>query len=279
MEKKTKKKSSAIPIVSIILSAIAIILCLAIIAGAILKPIIEFASVIFIWLAIASMVVLVVVISYINDPYGVIYLTSPIEYGGCQIVGLNDVFSSELTVPSEIDGEAVVSIGESVFAYTETVTKVVISEGVRNIEAGAFQYCTNLEEIVLPDSLEYIGDGAFMGCESLKSVKIGKNTRFIGNNAFQDCTALETVELSNGVEEIGKQAFYNCSSLRAITIPQNVFKIGMGAFFGCDSMTTAIIYGSYNVGEGTVSVGDYPNLQDMADALTGIYSQYDWEKD
>jgi hypothetical protein len=53
----------------------------------------------------------------------------------------------------------------------------------------------------------------------------------------------------------------------------------MGAFFGCDSMTTAIIYGSYNVGEGTVSVGDYPNLQDMADALTGTYSQYDWEKD
>ena len=280
MDKKTKKKGSALPITAIILSCVAILLSIVIILGAILMPIIKFAKAIIKTILTLAIPTAIVLIAYLVAPDALKYSTVPI-YGGCQITQyIGGVFSSgELVIPETINDETVVSIGESAFEGNTGLVSVTLPSGVKNIEANAFAYCESLEKIVFPDGLEYIGDNAFIGCTSLKSIEIGASTRFIGNNAFQDCTSLESVEISNGVEEIGMQAFYNCTSLKAIEIPQNVFKIGMGAFFGCDSMTTAIIYGSYNVGDGTVSVGDYPNLQQMANALTGIYSQYDWVKE
>ncbi len=277
---EVKKKKSALPIVAIVLSCIAIVLALAILAGAILKPIIDFVTSIISVVVIVGIVIIggVIIISSAGLSIGSMsYLTTPI-YGGCQIIENLDFFTQELVIPETVNDEQVISIGASAFEGNETITKVVLPNGLTSIEESAFAYCTSLEEVVIPDTVEYIGDNAFLGCESLKSIEIGKNTRFIGNNAFADCTSLETVTLKSGLEEIGMQAFYGCTKLRAIDIPISVFKIGMGAFFGCDSMTSAMIYGSYNVGEQTISVGDFPNAQDIAVALKNTYSQYDWEK-
>lgn len=275
-----KSKKSKLTIVAIILSSIAIVLALAIIAGVILKPVIDFVGSIISFVVVIGVLVVggIIILSNSGMYFGSEpYLTSDI-YGGCQINYSLNLFDSEIVVPETINDMQVVSIGASAFEANENVTKIVLPNGLKNIEENAFAYCTSLEEIVIPDTVEYIGDNAFLGCSSLKSIEIGASTRFIGVGAFQDCVSLETVTLKNGLEEIGMQAFYGCTSLRAIEIPKNVFKIGMGAFYGCESMTFAMIYGLYKVGDTTVSVGDFPNAQEMAYALTNTYSQYDWEK-
>ena len=278
MEEKKKKKGSALPIVSIILSCVSILLALVILAWIVLAPIVEFLFAIGMVLFVWSIPLTIFIIMFIIDSDQITYSTVPI-YGGCQIVSnISFLTPSEVVIPQTINDEQVISIGESVFQGRDDITSVVLPDGLKNIEASAFAFCPNLEKVVIPDSVEDIGDNAFIGCTSLKEIEIGASTRFIGNNAFQDCTSLEKVTFKNGLEDIGMQAFYGCTSIKAIEIPSGVFKIGMGAFFGCDGMTTAMIYGTYNVGEGTVSVTDYPNLQDMANALTGIYSQYDWER-
>lgn len=277
MEKTKKKKGSALPIVSIILSCVAIVLALAILACMILGPIIETIFAIGIVLLAWGIPLTVFVIILLTNPDEMVYSTVPI-YGGCQITSYLNISGSDIEIPQTIGDEQVISIGQDAFNGYDNLTSVTLPYGLKNIEARAFAFCTSLETIVIPDTVEYIGDDAFLGCSSLKSIEIGSSTRFIGNNAFADCTSLETVTLKIGLEEIGMQAFYGCTSLRAIEIPISVFKIGMGAFSGCDSMTSAMIYGSYKVGDITVSVGDFPNAQDIAFALKNTYSQYTWEK-
>ena len=56
---------------------------------------------------------------------------------------------SELTVPSEIAGQAVLALGEDCFAG-----------------------CSTLTTVYLPDTLATIGDGAFSGCTSLRGIFI-----------------------------------------------------------------------------------------------------------
>ena len=64
---------------------------------------------------------------------------------------------TELSIPSQIDGKSVTSIGEC-----------------------AFSGCSNLESITIPDSVEWIGEYAFMECSNLKSIIIPDLVEWIG---------------------------------------------------------------------------------------------------
>ena len=74
--------------------------------------------------------------------------------------------SSEVTIPSEINGKPVTVLSREVFDGNETITKVVIPEGVISIGDYAFRNCSNLTDITFPGTLTSYVTNAFTGCGS-----------------------------------------------------------------------------------------------------------------
>ncbi len=109
---------------------------------------------------------------------GVLYFNKALYAGG------------ELTVPSQINGKTVHSIGRYCFAN-----------------------CTELTSVILPDSLTSIGEGAFSGCTALRAIDIPDNLSTIGKKAFYGCSALEAIQIPRSVNTIGQDAFDDCSYL------------------------------------------------------------------
>ena len=98
--------------------------------------------------------------------------------------------SSELTVPSQIDGKTVIGLSD-----------------------GCFENCTQLTTVILPDTLEEINNDAFAGCTSLRGIYIPESTYVIGAGAFYGCTDLEAICIPAGMRFIGPGTFDECNSL------------------------------------------------------------------
>ena len=82
----------------------------------------------------------------------------------------------EVVIPAELDGVAVVKVGDGwppVFGdFNYTVTSITIPDSVTSIGDFAFAYCNNLTSITIPDSVTIFGQDAFHFCTSLTSVTI-----------------------------------------------------------------------------------------------------------
>ena len=98
--------------------------------------------------------------------------------------------NTELTVPSELFGQTVTSIGE-----------------------GCFENCTGLTSVILPSTLQAIGEDAFRGCTALRGIEIPESVKLIGENAFSGCTALEAVCVYDGLASVGAGTFSGCTKL------------------------------------------------------------------
>ncbi|MGN0523065.1 MAG: leucine-rich repeat protein [Eubacterium sp.] len=108
--------------------------------------------------------------------------------------------ATDLTIPSDIDGYTVSSIGVS-----------------------SFRECNSLVYLTIPDTVTVIGNGAFYNCKSLVVVYMSKAVTNIGSDAFYSCNYLcdviyrDTISQWNKIEiaETGndclKNATINCS--------------------------------------------------------------------
>lgn len=109
----------------------------------------------------------------------------------CEIINENEVElvnyygkDTEVTIPSEINGMPVTSIGEGCFngiysfvAYSSKphpnaennnkITKITVPSSVKTICFDAFGFMENLNEVVLNEGLEVIDDWAFEACPKL----------------------------------------------------------------------------------------------------------------
>jgi hypothetical protein len=101
--------------------------------------------------------------------------------GGIAITGYsgND---TDITIPGEIGGLAVVEIGEKAFYNKLGITKIVIPSGVTSIGNLAFAG-NNLTNVTIPPGVTSIGDGAF-AINELTSITIPASVRDIGKAAF-----------------------------------------------------------------------------------------------
>ena len=154
---------------------------------------------------------------------------------------------TKVTIPAEIDGKKVTSIGDYTFWKCTSLTSITIPDSVTSIGEGAFGLCTSLTSITIPNSVTSIGEGAFGGCKSLKSITIPDSITSIGVSAFWNCTNLKSVTIPDSVTSIDEIAFEDCTSLKSITIPNSVTSIGDRAL-GYDSKENKIdgftIYGN-----------------------------------
>ncbi|MCQ4022891.1 MULTISPECIES: leucine-rich repeat protein [unclassified Ruminococcus] len=148
---------------------------------------------------------------------------------------------AEITIPSEIGGKSVTSIGDYAFDSCDSLQSVTIPNSVTSI--GAYAFCNSLEltSITIPDGVISIGESAFSLCFALQSITIPNSVTSIGDGAFEYCHSLQSVTIPDSVTSIGAWTFYNCNDLTSVTIPDSVTSIGDSAFEDCTSLKSITI--------------------------------------
>lgn len=168
-----------------------------------------------------------------------------------------------VTIPSEINGKKVRSIGNQAFSQNKYIQQVTIPNTVISIdrteytellEYGAFSGCTSLKEVDFEEGsiLSTIGERAFAECVNLTNITIPDSVTYIGANAFSDCHTLTDITLPNSLTYIGSKGFFNCSSMHSLTVPNSVtsleeYAIGYLDIYTIDS--SYVVYGE----EGSVT--------------------------
>lgn len=143
---------------------------------------------------------------------------------------------AEVTIPDNIDGYTVTSVGSNTFGSKTALTKITIPDSVTEIGKDAFFGCSSLTDVIFGVGLTEIAEETFYNCASLRSITIPDGVKIIGDNAFRGCSSLEEVTLPGSVTKIGKVAFFECTSLTKFTVPAGVNQIDYDAFTGCASL-------------------------------------------
>ena len=129
-----------------------------------------------------------------------------------------------ITVPEEIEGKAVSSIGEFAFEGETRLREVRLPSRLRRIRAGAFAGCTNLYKIDIPASVTEIGASAFSNAVRLGTLAIPADSNLIsiGDEAFKNCTKLRRVDLPASLKSVNGSAFFGTTSNMEINVaPKN----------------------------------------------------------
>ncbi len=170
-----------------------------------------------------------------------------LEDGTLSITGYEGT-ETDITIPAEINGQAVTVIGNGAFNDSEIIISVKIPDSVTSIE-NAFMRCDNLQTVDIPYSVVSISESAFQNCHALKSINVDDN-----NPEYKDEDGVlftkdgETIILypndktetsytiPDGVITIGRRAFYGDNSLETINIPASVEFIDISVFGNCSSL-------------------------------------------
>ena len=200
-----------------------------------------------------------------------------ITAAGAEVIRFYISGSSEIVVPSSVQGHPVVAIGPEVFRNLEGITRVVLPEGIRSIGDRAFYACSDLVSVSLPGSLKSIGEMAFCNCYALGALTIPAGVQSIGSSAFLNCTAMSNLQVAEGnswykavdnvlfsadmtvliaylnsktnttytipeqVRRIGEKAFLECGYLQEVKFPGGLVEIEKYAFSGCTALTAVTV--------------------------------------
>ena len=153
------------------------------------------------------------------------------QNGEATITGYIGRINLNLTIPSELDGIPITSIGDRAFRSCTSLKSITIPDSVTSIGGSAFDNCTRLASITIPDSVTSIGDSAFCYCESLASITIPDSVTSISSWAFYNCTSLASITIPDSVTSIGSWAFYNYYNLASEAKNFKAFKLNNGKLY------------------------------------------------
>ena len=142
-----------------------------------------------------------------------------------EITKFVDSTSTDIELPSMIDGKSVTSIRTNAF------------------DVDVVEACSNLTSITIPDNMSNIDEDAFIGCRSLTEIIVDSNNRwYVSKDGVLFDKNIETIiccpegktgsfTIPDGVTSIRNSAFRYCTGLTDVTIPDGVTSIGVSAFF------------------------------------------------
>lgn len=183
----------------------------------------------------------------------------------------------EVTIPSQIEGKAVTTLGDELFWYKEEVTAVKLPDTLEYIGARVFQSCTSLKAISLPDSVAEIGDACFLGCSNLAEINVPSHLVYAGAFAFDEtpwvtqfdgCSSIilggrvfykyvadeDKVVVPDGVVCLSDNAFEG-KSLSFVSIPDTVAFVGDYCFYNCKNLKEIKLPANiYYLGENSLGV-------------------------
>jgi hypothetical protein len=154
-----------------------------------------------------------------------------------------------VTIPTNISGLTVSSIGYHAFYENTNVTSITIPQSVTSIGAYALLLCLDLTTVTIPDSVTSIGEEAFDQCFRLTSIAIPGSVTNWGGVIFGECHSLTNVTIANGISSIVGGMFDGCTNLISITIPNSVTSIQDYGFAGCGFTSFVIPDSVASVGE------------------------------
>ena len=167
-----------------------------------------------------------------------------------------------VTIPAEIGGMQVTSIGSHAFLWNTQLISVDLSQAaITEIGSFAFNGCGLLEVVTFPNTLTKIGELAFDGCKSLKEVTFPDTLQTIGYQAFNSNEKLTSVDLSNTtVTTLGKLTFSKCTALREVILPSNLTELASSVFTDCKHVESIRLKSSlegvvFELPESLISIG------------------------
>lgn len=148
-----------------------------------------------------------------------------------------------VTIPSNINNQAVLSIATNAFYRSTNLTSITIPDNITNIGARAFYSCSRLTNALCGNGVVDLGSYVFYSCTSLTSVVLGNSIASINDSAFQACVNLDEIIIPDSVTNLGNYAFYACSNLASVSIGSGVYIVGTNAFGYC-VILGSIVWGS-----------------------------------
>lgn len=150
-----------------------------------------------------------------------------------QITGISSAPDGELilNIPSQINGQTVVGIGNGAFKNNTNIVEVYLPDTITQIFGEAFFGCSNLQKIKLPNSLKMISYGTFSYCYALKQIELPNTLQSIGSDAFR-YSGLTEISLPDSIKSISQYAFEKNANLKTVNL-NKVETIGTGAFMDC----------------------------------------------
>ena len=138
-----------------------------------------------------------------------------------------------VTIPAEIGGVAVTTIGSQAFQRCNNLVRIDLSgTNIVSIQKRALCECTSLKEVILPSVLTVLGSSVFTDCKHVESIRLAnspegvvfalpENLTSIGYQCFKNCFAADVnakVVIPASVTTISGEAF------KDIHITQIIFK-------------------------------------------------------
>ena len=104
-----------------------------------------------------------------------------------------------VTIPAEIGGVAVTTIGSQAFQRCNNLVRIDLSgTNIVSIQKRALCECTSLKEVILPSVLTVLGSSVFTDCKHVESIRLANSPEGV------------VFELPEGLTTIGYQCFKNC---------------------------------------------------------------------
>lgn len=201
---------------------------------------------------------------WVNEDNGIPYTYAILEDGTVEIRAYTG-HRSVITVPAEIDGKPVSTIGDHAFAGNILLHQVKLPDSLTTIGRCAFQDCTGLTEIRIPAGVTVLREAAFRNAEKLSTLLFASDSRLekLEGYVFAGCAALRQVELPASLQKLSGTDFLGTMALEKITVEAGNRKFSHrdGVLFNAAG-DTLLVYpaardSNYAVPEGTVRIGDY----------------------